>query len=270
MSSPITRVILRTRAAAPLAAFYETLLGLERKADADDDAQGLTHLRHPVSGQVLLTLVESPQAPDAPRQAPGLFHIALLFPELEGWKAALHRLFAMPGLDFHGASDHGVSWAVYLADPDGNGVELAWDKPESEWPWRGDRIQMVSHALPLRSILAQPSAAASKLTPAVHIGHLHLQSAHLSDADAYLKKLDLRVTQDSYSGAVFMARGNYHHHLAVNIWNTRPDVARPKGATGLVGWDMTVPGAGDVKGTVWIDPAGAEVKIDNRAEGSEN
>lgn len=255
-SAIISRVIFRTRNAPLLATFYETLLGLQRQPDPV--AAHTTHLKHPVSEATLITLLEDPDAPAAVRQAPGLFHVAFLFPELEGWKAALRRLFAMPGVDFHGAADHAVSWAVYLADPEGNGIELAWDKPENEWPWRGDKIQMVSLSLPLRTILAHQESPST--APAdVRIGHLHLQAAKLTHAQAYLDHLDLRVTQDNYSGAIFMARGRYHHHLAINTWNTRPGLINPANATGLVGWDMIVPGS--APGTIWTDHAGAEVTL---------
>lgn len=256
-TSIIKRVVLRTRDARALGDFYAKLLSLTPESGPGE--KGLLHLKHPVSGATLITLLEDPKAPAAVRGAPGLFHTAFLFPDLIEWKFALRRMFAIPEVDFQGAADHAVSWAVYLADPDGNGIELAWDKPENEWPWQGDKIQMVSLSLPLRSILAQQDPARESTTAPMHIGHLHLQTARLTNAQSYLDHLGLRVTQDNYSGAVFMARGHYHHHLAVNTWNTRPDIINPTNAIGLVGWDMTVPG--DNTDTIWRDPSGAEVRL---------
>jgi catechol 2,3-dioxygenase len=256
-ASLIRRVTLRTRNAKTLGAFYAHLLSLVPESRPGES--GVIHLVRPSSKATLITLLEDPQAPSPTRGAPGLFHIAFLFPDLIEWKITLRRMLAMPGLDFHGAADHAVSWAVYLADPDGNGIELAWDKPENEWPWKGDRIQMVSLSLPLRTILAQQDAAKDAPTAPMHIGHLHLQTAQITNAQAYLDHLKLRVTQDNYSGAVFMARGRYHHHLAVNTWNTRPGISNAPNAIGLVDWDMVVPG--DNANQSWTDPAGAEVRF---------
>lgn len=158
-----------------------------------------------------------------------------------------------------GASDHGVSWAVYLEDPDGNGLELAWDKPANEWPWRGDQIQMVSQALPLRSILLKGETDRDSIG-AFGIGHLHLQVRDLGEVDAYQNRLGLRVTQSNYPGALFLARGHYHHHLAINTWRTKLRATRLENATGLVGWDMTMPETGP-SASSWRDPAGFLVTL---------
>ncbi|WP_009960941.1 hypothetical protein [Verrucomicrobium spinosum] len=256
-NSIIGRVILRTRDAKALGTFYSHLLSLVPESRSGE--AGTINLVHPVSKAVLITLLEDKNAPAPTPGAPGLFHVAFLFPDLLEWKLTLRRMFAVPGLDFHGAADHAVSWAVYLADPDGNGIELAWDKPENEWPWKGDKIQMVSLSLPLRTILAQQDAVKDAPVAPMHIGHIHLQTSQLTNAQAYLDHLQLRVTQDNYSGAIFMARGRYHHHLAVNTWNTRPGISNAPNATGLVGWDMAVPGDNSNRG--WTDPAGAEVSL---------
>jgi catechol 2,3-dioxygenase len=208
----IRRVVLRTNDAGRLTAFYQQTLGLVPRRDSPR-RQDLS-LLHPGSGEVLVTLIEEPAAQPPPRGAPGLFHIAFLYPNLADWRGAVRRVVQLtPGLQ--GAADHGVSWAVYLADPDGNGIELAWDKPACEWPWRGERIEMVSLPLPLNSILLNESGQATG-HGTFHIGHLHLQVADLSVAADFCRRLDLRVTQSDYPGARFMARGSYHHHLPRN------------------------------------------------------
>jgi len=232
----IRRVVLRTPHAARLADFYQKALGLVAQRVTPDRPD--LSLLHPASVETLLTLLEDPAARPPARGAPGLFHIALLYPELDDWRAAVHRFTAQTG-GLHGAADHGVSWAVYGADPDGNGLELAWDKPSDQWPWRGEQIAMVSLPLPANSLLPNPGG----IPPGVgifHIGHLHLQVADLLEAAALCDTLDLRGTQSDYAGAVFMARDAYHHHLAVNVWNTRPHLAWPQQAVGLVSWDTTL------------------------------
>lgn len=250
----IRRVVLRTANAARLAEFYQQLLGLTpREASANQQAIAL---HHPITGDVLLTLIEEKNARPAPPGAPGLFHIAFLFTHLDDWRAVVRRAIPLAGR-FHGASDHGVSWAAYLEDSDGNGLELAWDKPGHEWPWRGDQIQMVSRPLPLRCILL---ADAPKYdAEAFAIGHLHLQVAHLKEVDAYQKHLGLRVTQSDYPGALFLARDRYHHHLAINTWRANPRTPRPEYATGLVGWDMIQDATSTASS--WKDPSGAFVTL---------
>lgn len=249
----IQRVILRTKNAAKLADFYQKTLGL-RPESLDSRTVGLFH---PKTGDILLILLESTEARPVSPHAPGLFHFAFLFAELEDWKAAVRQALKHSER-FHGASDHGVSWAVYLEDPDGNGLELAWDKPAEEWPWRGDQIQMVTRALPLQCILAKDDTGRHEVGEFC-IGHLHLLVGDLGIGEAYQQHLGLRVTQSSYSGALFLARNSYHHHLAINTWNTVSGMIRQKNAIGLVGWDMTHERA-ETK-SIWQDPLGFQVTL---------
>ena len=246
----IHRVSLRTRDAARLARFYSDRLGLlARPGDA-----GTTLLRHPRTGEDLLVLIEDPAAvrPDMP--VPGLFHIAFLYPDREDWSDAVFRSCSPPGVRFGGA-DHAVSHAVYFSDPDGNGIELAWDLPESRWPWRGDHVSMVTEPLPADALTARPDL--SQPPGPFFIGHLHLQLGDLRHEAAYREHLGLALTQGDYPGAVFLARGRYHHHFGLNEWNVRRGTLRPERAVGLVGWEMTAPGP--AAPTDWIDPAGHRV-----------
>ena len=251
----ILRVILRTPNAARLAAFYQALLGLVPQQDPADRQS--VSLRHPQTGATLITLTEDAEARPASPQAPGLFHVAFLFAGLEEWRAAVKRAIRLAD-GIHGASDHGVSWAVYLADSDGNGIELAWDKPDREWPWHGDQIRMMTRPLPLRGILLN-GGTEPQSPGAFGIGHLHLQVADLQVAATYQERLGLHVTQSDYPGAIFLARDRYHHHLALNSWRTDPRVVCPDRAVGLVGWDMTL---GDApQAATWVDPNGYLVNL---------
>jgi len=230
----IRRVVLRTNHAERLANFYQQALGLVPRQDSPQ-RQDMS-LLHPGSGEVLLTLIEDTAACQPAPGTPGLFHTAFLYPDLADWCSAVRRVIRLtPGLQ--GAADHGVSWAVYFTDPDGNGIELAWDKPAREWPWRGERIEMVSLALPLNSILLEENGQQGGVG-IFHIGHLHLQVADLNVAEDFCSRFDLRVTQADYPGARFMARNSYHHHLAVNTWRTRPLRDVSSNTLGLIGWDM--------------------------------
>lgn len=248
----IQRVMLRTQNAARLATFYHNMLGLLPNSNTSNPR--LISLIHPLSGTELLTLIQDPGARPAPPQAPGLFHTAFLFPEVADWGNSVKRAVNLSN-GAYGASDHGVSWAVYLADPDGNGIELAWDKPPHEWPWRGDRIHMVTRPLPLRSILLDQTSHAHT-SGAFFIGHLHLQVRDLELAETYQERLGMHITQSDYPGALFMARDGYHHHFAINTWRTNPQIHLPANAAGLIGWEMAETAETHED---WRDPNGFEV-----------
>ena len=125
------------------------------------------------------------------------------------------------GYPVAGASDHGVSEAIYLSDPDGNGVELYADLPRAQWPWRNGEISMVTKALNLDALLAMVAdeATIAEPLPQTDIGHIHLHVADLAAAERFYGEfLGFSVTQRTYLGALFFAAGGYHHHIGVNIW----------------------------------------------------
>lgn len=243
----IESVTLRTNDASRLADFYRRALGLIPQVD-----KNTLVLRQPVTNAALLVLAEDASARPSPPGAPGLFHIAFCFATFEGWRRTVASALAAAG-HFHGASDHGVSWAVYMEDPDGNGLELAWDKPEAEWPRRGEKIAMFSRELPLGGLLSGNGKSRSEAA-CFHLGHIHLQVHDLSIARTYEKRLGVNVTQSDYPGAVFLARGRYHHHLAVNNWRTGKRVTRPENPVGLMGWRMK--GAPGINNGLWRDSLG--------------
>ncbi|WP_269524110.1 VOC family protein [Coraliomargarita parva] len=241
----IQRVTLRTRQLETLVDFYTQALGL--KATNDLVRPNVVHLSN-ASHQILVTLVEDLQAvPHSPR-FPGLFHVAFLFEQVAEWKAVVSRAIHQ-GARYYGVSNHEVSWAAYFSDPEGNGIELYWDRPKELWPWEGDQVRMVTEYLPFHPEEPQQAQPLSTM----EIGHVHLQLVDIRQAGDYLEQLDLRVTQASYPGAVFMARGNYHHHIAINQWNTHPGIARPENSTGLieVGYLPAL-----MKASSWTDTAG--------------
>ena len=184
-------------------------------------------------GPVLLTLTGDPGAALAPPDAAGLFHGALLLPS----RAALGRWLrrtADAGVEFDGFSDHGVSEAIYLADPDGNGLEFYADRPPETWPRRNGEIAMSTLPLDLPALLAEGARApaASPLAGA-RWGHLHLRVTDLDRSEKFYRDaLGLEVTQRSYPGARFLAADGYHHHLGLNTWG-RPRQPRPASSLGL-------------------------------------
>jgi catechol 2,3-dioxygenase len=243
-------------------AFYENALGLPARRRED----GIAALG--AGDEDVLVLVEEPGARRAGRHA-GLYHVAVLHPSRTELARAALRL-AAARTPIQGASDHLVSEAIYLADPDGNGLELYADRPREAWPagGPGERVQMATEPLDLDGLLAlvedeQPRPVAD---PAAGIGHVHL---HVGDVDAASRfyrdvlGLDLMTT---YPGAAFLSAGGYHHHVAVNEWRGRGVPAQPPGTVGLRHWTVQLPAPDDLE-AVRARLAAAGVPVQERPEG---
>lgn len=230
----LAEVTLRVADPGRVALFYEDHLGLRRLSDRD----GL--VRFSASGQepALIVLEPAPEAPPRLRGTAGLFHIALLFPD----RASLGRIFARL-IDDNvrlGAADHGVSEALYLSDPEGNGLELYADRPVSEWPPSdGDgQVAMFTEALDAPSLLAAGRQGAGPRMPTdTLIGHIHLSVSSLEKADDFYGTiLGFPIRQRDYPGARFYGREGYHHHLAANVWQSRAPMS--PGALGLARFSL--------------------------------
>jgi len=224
--------------AAGVAAFYERAIGLRRHADADG---GIVRLgaEH---GPPLVELVPDAAAPPRARRSSGLFHLALLVPDRAALAQALRRV-ARAGWRLDGASDHLVSEALYLSDPEGNGIELYRDRPREEWQRSADgELAMATLPLDLDDLLAElpaaerePAAAAGTEMPAgTTLGHVHLQVSDLAAAEAfYAGALGFDVMVRGYPGALFVAAGGYHHHLGLNTWSSAGGPPADPAARGL-------------------------------------
>lgn len=225
-SLQLTTIRLRVANLERSVQFYSRQLGFVVRAEAAGSVQLATDADLPE----LLTLEESGEK--APHDAAGLFHVALLFPSraaLGGWL----RFAASRSVEFDGFSDHGVSEAIYLSDPDGNGLEFYADRPRDLWPLQNGKLAMTTRPLQLPALLAE--AAASRDLPLADAawGHLHLRVTDLDRSEAfYRSSLGLEVTQTNYPGARFLAADGYHHHLGLNIWG-HPRLPQPPGAIGL-------------------------------------
>ncbi|MCA1441555.1 VOC family protein [Ensifer sp. IC4062] len=216
-----------------VSAWYQRILGLSPiETGTNGETLG-------VAGRPLLTLTTEGNAARAPRNAPGLFHTAFLVPnrrELGRWLAHAVR----NNTRLQGASDHLVSEAIYLADPEGNGIEVYRDRPRGEWDYQPDgTVAMSTLPLDLRALYEEaPNDHWDGLAEGTTIGHIHLQVSDIPEADAFFRDvlgLDLMAR---YPGASFFASGNYHHHVAANIWNSRGAPKRQSNMTGLA--DYTI------------------------------
>jgi len=224
-------------------AFYENALGLQLR-DRDGAMATLG-----AGGEDLLVLAGEPGAEPAGRHA-GLYHYALLFDSRAELARALRRL-ATTRTRIEGASDHGVSEAIYLRDPDDNGIELYADRPRDEWPapaQPGERVGMYTIGLDLKALLAtidgedpQPQAG-----PGLRTGHLHLHVGDVDEGLAFYRDVlgfDLMINLGS---AAFVSAGGYHHHLGFNVWMGRDVKPPPPGTAGLRHWTIMLDSPQDV------------------------
>lgn len=226
----IGAVTLRVQDLAGLTAFYRDAIGLSViYADAETAELG-------VGGTVLVRLLPGAGRPTA---ATGLFHLAILLPSRQALANWL-RHAAQTGIRLEGASDHLVSEALYLSDPEGNGIEIYRDRTRAEWPRRPDGgIAMATERLDLDKLLNEADSAAYAGMPAgTGMGHIHLRVGETAAAEAFYHGLIGFDVMVHYPGASFLASGGYHHHIAGNIWGSRGAGARKTGEAGLDSFEI--------------------------------
>lgn len=195
----------------------------------------------------LLRLTEVPGAVRA-RRTTGLYHTAFLVPTRRELAHLVRRIIELQ-VPVHGHSNHGTHLAMYLPDPEGNGIELAWDFPREVWPMR-DGLYLIEEAprtgIDLGELLAEiqaDSAPWDGLSPETVVGHVHLHVRDLDEAERfYHGVLGLGVTLRSRSfGAYFFSAGGYHHHVGTNIWHGVGAPLPPENATGLRYFTVVLP-----------------------------
>ena len=208
------------------AAFYRDAIGLREIRRATD----FVEFGAPGDGAPLVTLIARPDATPRPPRTTGLFHLALLVPSRADLARALNRVTGA-GSRFTGASDHLVSEALYLDDPEGNGIEIYRDRPREEWTYTPSGLEMATLPLDIEGVLASAPAAdaGNGMAPGTRIGHVHLQVASIPAAERfYTGALGFEPTARGYPGALFVSAGGYHHHVGLNIWGS-------EGSTGPAG-----------------------------------
>jgi catechol 2,3-dioxygenase len=251
----VESVALRVADADRVARPYEQAAGLRRLAAAPGQIVLSADGERP-----LLYLNEAPNAPAPPFGSTGLFHTAILFPERAELADALRR-FAAAGYRLSGAADHGVSEALYWDDPEGNGVELYWDRPREAWPWTEDGgVAMFTAPLDLQDLLAA-SRDDGTTEPAVDIGHVHLKVGDIPRAEHFWRDaLGMNLMARYGDQASFLAAGDYHHHVGVNTWTSRGGPPAPDGALGLERVTLALPDQATLDATVErLRGSGAEV-----------
>jgi catechol 2,3-dioxygenase len=235
----IGKVRLRVADVDALAEFYERVVGL---TDVARDG-GVVRLG-PGGGAPLVELEPAPTAPVPPSFSTGLFHLAVLVPDRAELARSLRRI-AETGWRLTGASDHLVSEALYLNDPEGNGIEIYRDRPREHWNRDGDELRMATLPLDLESVLGEldrDEESTGGVPAGTTMGHVHLRGADIPAAEGfYSGTLGLDVMVRSYPGALFLSAGGYHHHVGVNTWQSEGAPAPPEGALGLDRYELVFP-----------------------------
>lgn len=231
----IGRVSLTVRDLDRSVLFYRDVLGFTAVGSHIDGAASTAITLGPAGGRGLIELHEDSHAVPKPKRSTGLYHFAILVPSRAALGRSLRRLFDKRW-PLSGASDHLVSEALYLDDPDGLGIEIYRDRPRAEWPISNGQLAMATDPLDLQGVYDEPGAesALAGLDAGTVIGHVHLHVPHLDTAEQlYCGRIGFEPTVRGYPGALFVAAGGYHHHLGLNTWTGVGAPPPPENAVGL-------------------------------------
>jgi catechol 2,3-dioxygenase len=197
----------------------------------------------------LVILEHSPQLRQASPGQAGLFHTAILFDSERALAAALYSVAQHSPGTFTGSADHLVSKAFYFNDPENNGIELYWDRDRSEWSWTHGNIEMATLYLDPNAFLQQnltEDVVENPVYGSAVVGHVHLSVGDTATArDFYVNQLGFETTIEMPGQALFVSAGKYHHHMAMNVWNSK-GAGRRQRTLGLGQVDIVVPNSDDL------------------------
>ena len=253
MTTPmrVARIGLKARDAETLAEYYRDVVGLREMS-----RRGASIVLGAGDRELMEIEQFSAARTDDPRSA-GLYHTAFLLPT-RGDLARWSRRAIDKQLPVAGASDHDVSEAIYLTDPEGNGIEIYSDRPHEKWQWNGDRVKMGTEALDVRGLLDVIKTEGGEWTGAPQntvVGHVHLRVGDAHEAETFWhNELGLETVQTYGDRAVFMSTGRYHHHIAANAWQSAGAGKRDSDRTGLAWVELEDTRGGD--NSSFVDPWG--------------
>lgn len=217
--------------------FYQEILGFsileryEKKAILTAD------------GKMPLVSIQQPKDV-APKQShkTGLYHFAILLPSRADLGSILKKIIDS-GYPLHGGSHHGISEAIYLEDPDGNGIEIYADTSPETWKWQSGLLAAEGKPLDFNGLLAEGRDKKwEKIPSEALIGHIHLSVSELEKAEVFYKQgLGFDVVMRIPKQAVFFSTGKYHHHIAINIWNSIGAPAADENSVGMSWFSLIFP-----------------------------
>ena len=235
----LSQVHLRTRSLVRALEFYQRVIGLQ----VIERSPVKVTLSATGSAPAILILTEDPNAVPRPQRATGLYHLAIRYPTRRDLAHAFARL-VQADYRISGGSDHPFGYSIYLDDPDGNGVELYFDLPRSQWPARRNGLIVLAGNAPLDfdQLLASVDgdAVPAYAAAGTDMGHINLHVPDLAAAETFYRDfLGFEVTAHIGPGGRFLAAGGYHHHIAINNWAGKTPA--PKTAVGLISYRLAVP-----------------------------
>jgi len=256
-------VTLRVADLDSMTTYYRDAVALE-VLSADGDTAVLGRGTTPV-----MILVSAPELKNASPRDAGLFHTAILFETEEALAASVYSVAQRHPRSFTGSADHLVSKAFYFNDPENNGVELYWDRDRSGWSWVHGSIEMATLQLDPNEFLRQNLTEQAVLQPVIggaQVGHVHLQVGDVATArEFYVNRLGFEATTSFGDSALFVSAGGYHHHMAMNTWNSRGAGPRTL-ALGLAQVDIRVPSTDDLgRLSERLTHFGHQIRDDGRA-----
>ncbi|MFK9092213.1 VOC family protein [Bacillus salipaludis] len=236
--------------------FYQNIIGFQVLEKTDSRAVLTTDGKTP-----LLTLEQPADVIPKPANTSGLYHFAILLPSRADLSVFLMHLL-QTGYPL-GAADHYVSEALYLNDPDGNGIEVYRDRPSSEWTWKNNLVEMATEQLDAEGILAENNAEWKGLPSGTVMGHIHLHVSDVKKAEEfYTKGLGFDVVS-YYPQAAFLSTGRYHHHIAINTWQGVGAPTPPENSIGLHWYSLVFPNETERENVInQLQNLGAPIKRD--------
>lgn len=219
--------------------YYEQVIGLTLLTkDASSAEMGMEET-------VALRLESRPNGKQH-KNATGLFHLAILMPDQADLGQWLHHYIQTERRMIDGAGDHLVSEALYLSDPEGNGLEIYRDRPRETWQYEGNHIKMATLAVDLPALIAAAHPTPFRgIAQGTTIGHIHLQVHEVDEATNFYTQALGFGYMAGYPEASFVSAGGYHHHIGVNTWHSRGAFPPPRGSLGLICYEIQLPSVED-------------------------
>ena len=241
-NTSIGAITLKVADLEKMVAFYRDVIGLQVLENSAETSPDITpaHATLGTETRPLLHLRHLPDGTRLPRQS-GLFHLALRVSDQKALGTWLRHYVALNGPGWQGAADHGASNALYLGDPEGNGIEVYFDLPREQWEYDANgTLKLVTEQLDLQALLARADEGTFRgIDPATVMGHIHLRVSDISNAKQfYVDLFGFELQMEMSNSALFISAGGYHHHVGLNVWQSRGGPLNSAESLGLESYEI--------------------------------